>query len=62
MATPEEDKIFTEKALEWWRGRTFEENFISCIKHLGHDHDPGLLSERQIKEIYEKHLDKRDRI
>jgi len=54
MATPEEDKILTEKAMEWWRNRSFEENFVSCIKHFGFDHSPGLLSERQIKDIYNK--------
>lgn len=46
----------TEKkqALNWWKGRTFEENFISTLKYLGHDHQPGLLTEAQIFEIYQK--------
>lgn len=50
MNTPEEIK----KAMEWWQGRTFEENFISVIKHLGHDHNVGLLTQSQILEVYQK--------
>ncbi len=44
------------KARAWWKNRPFEQQFTDCIKHLGHDHQPALLTGEQIKEIYLKNL------
>lgn len=43
-----------DKIKEWWENRPFELQFTNCIKHFGYDHQPGLLTKKQITKIYLK--------